>query len=321
MHGTRLIRFIRIARLIRFACAIAIVALCGNCTRSRPSNGQGSNARELEPTSKTAKPPDARPQHRIVSLSPSTTEALFALGAGPLVVGRSRYCNYPPAAQPLPIVGGYIDANLEAILGLHPTLVVAAHGPNAASLSERLKVHSIESFFRKTETFSEIDAMIHELGALIGEPQAAERVVASIHDDLRAIASRVAPLAPPRVLVVFGLEPLSVAGPTSFADEMVRRAGGINAVTEGGAYPTLGVERVLALNPDVVLNTASSGAHGGAALDAHTPGWSRVRAVQNHRVIALSDDAVLRPGPRIAEGTWLVAKAIHPELARANLRQ
>jgi iron complex transport system substrate-binding protein len=114
------------------------------------------------------------------------------------------------------------------------------------------------------------------------------------------------------VLLVFGLAPLSVAGPSGFADEMIRRAGGVNVVTEGGGYPTLGIERVITLDPDVIVNAAIAEAHGSERLGKDTPGWSHVRAVRDGHVVAVTDEALLRPGPRIGDGLATLARALHP---------
>ena len=99
------------------------------------------------------------------------------------------------------------------------------------------------------------------------------------------------------------------------ADEMLERAGGVNAVTEGDGYPTLGMERVISLDPDVVLNAAMAEAHGGERITADSPGWSSVRAVKTGHVVGLDDEAVLRPGPRVADGLRTVAHALHPGAA------
>ena len=117
----------------------------------------------------------------------------------------------------------------------------------------------------------------------------------------------------PRVLLVFGLEPIVAAGPKGFADEMLRRAGGANVVTKGGGYPTLGVEAVDALDPDVVVNAAIAEAHGAQRISKDRRGWSSVRAVREDDVISLTDESVFRPGPRVGDGLATLARALHPQ--------
>ncbi|CAN5836947.1 ABC transporter substrate-binding protein [soil metagenome] len=258
---------------------------------------------------------EAGAEARIVSLSPSTTEALFVIGAGPRVVGRSRYCDWPAEVTKLPQIGGYVDPSFEAILALRPDLVTGARGLAGAAMSERLEARGIKTYLPKTESFAEIDAMMLGLGERTGHAAEARAKVAALDAQVAAIEKAVASAPHPRVLLVFGLEPVSVAGPASFADEMIRRAGGTNVVSEGGGYPTLGLERVITLDPDVIVNAAIAEAHGNERIGKDTPGWSKVRAVTAGHVVGITDESVLRPGPRVGDGLTTLARAIHPGLA------
>lgn len=249
---------------------------------------------------------------RVVSLSPSTSETLYAIGAGDRLVGRSRYCDYPKEVLALPQVGGYTDPNLEAILALRPNLVIGARGPAGAGLSEQLEGHGIATYMPETETFAQIDAMVRGVGARTGHAEAAEALVGRMHAREDAVARAVASEKRPRVLLVFGLTPIVVAGPESFGAEMVSRAGGDNVVTSGGRYPVLGIEQVLASDPDVVLNAAIAEAHGAERIHVEAPGWGKLRAVREGRVVAITDESVLRPGPRVGEAVAVVARALHP---------
>jgi iron complex transport system substrate-binding protein len=192
--------------------------------------------------------------------------------------------------------------------------VVGARGPAGSAIADKLATRGITTFFPETESFAAIDAMILGMGERTGHSAAARANVDALHERIQTIERAAAALPKKRVLVVFGLEPLSVAGPSSFPDEMIRRAGGSNVITEGGAYPTLGVERVLALDPDVIVNAVMVEERASDRLRKDAPGWSRVRAVQEDHVSSITDEAVLRPGPRIADGLLLLARAIHPEL-------
>jgi iron complex transport system substrate-binding protein len=264
--------------------------------------------------SKRTAPAHDETAQRVVSLSPSTTEAVFAVGAGDKLVGRSRYCDFPPEAAALPQVGGYVDPNLEAILSLRPDLVVGARGPSGSAIADKLSARNIGTYFPEAESFAAIDAMILGVGERTGRASAAHGVVDSIHARIATVERATAALPKTRVLVVFGLEPLSVAGPTSFADEIVRRAGGENVVKDGGAYPTIGIEHTIALDPDVIVNAAMMEERAADRLRKDAPGWSKVRAVQTEHVATITSEALLRPGPRIGEGLAIFAEAIHPGL-------
>lgn len=252
---------------------------------------------------------------RIVSLSPSTTETVFVLGALASLVGRSRYCDWPADVTKLPEVGGYVDPNLEAIVALRPDLVVGARGPAGRRIDDTLRARGIATYFPKAESIADIETMIRGVGERIGRAPEAERVVAGIESRLSAIDAATKPLPHPRVLLLFGVLPIVAAGPASFGDEIVTRAGARNAVTAGGAYPSLDIEAVVGLDPDVIVDAAVAEEHGGQRIDESAGGWSRVRAVREHRVLPLSDESVLRPGPRVAEGVAVLARALHPGLA------
>ena len=259
------------------------------------------------------KPPPSAIAARVVSLSPSTTEAMFAIGAGKELVGRSRYCDYPPEALALPQVGGYVDPNLEAILALRPDLVVGARGPAGPKLADKVGSQGASTFFPPTESLAQIDDMLLGLGTRTGHKGDAERVVGALDAREAAVTRAVAALPKVRTLLVFDVSPIVAAGPGGFPDELVARAGGSNVVTQGGAYPSLGVEQVMALDPDVILDAASG--HGGERITLDSPGWREVGAVKRGRVVSLNDEAVLRPGPRIADGLVTIARALHPDAA------
>lgn len=251
---------------------------------------------------------------RIVSLSPSTTEALFAIDAGALVVGRSRFCDTPPEVTKLPIVGGYTDPNFEAIFGLSPTLVVGARGPAGPKLEERLRERKIDTFFPETESVATIESMLLGLGTRAGHAAEAEALVARSRARIAAVKAAVAGKPKPRVLMLFDVEPVVAAGPKSFPDELLALAGGANAVTEGAPYPVLGIERVLVLDPDIVLDTTVAMDRKTSRVQKDAPGWSKLRAVREARVIGVSDESVLRPGPRIADAVVTLAKLLHPDV-------
>ena len=239
---------------------------------------------------------------------------MFAIHAGDRLVGRSRYCDYPEQARALPEVGGYTDPNFEAILALHPDLVVGGRGPAGPQLEERLAAHGAKTFFPETETLAQIDSMVLGLGDRTDHASDARALVSAMHAREDQVAKAVAGLPKPKVLLVYGLTPTVTAGPGSFADEIISRAGGTNVVTAGGPYPVIGMEQVLALDPDVVLNAAMQESRSVALIAKDAPGWKSVRAIATDHVVALTDESVLRPGPRVGDAIAIVARAIHPGL-------
>ncbi|PKN36248.1 MAG: ABC transporter substrate-binding protein [Deltaproteobacteria bacterium HGW-Deltaproteobacteria-20] len=248
---------------------------------------------------------------RVVSITPNTTEAIFALGAGRRMVGRSRYCDYPPEAAKLPSVGGYVDPSLEAVLALRPDLVVGARGPIGRSLVDKLEVRGTVCYFPPTESVEEIFAMIVGLAEHLDVQPEGSRLVDSLRDRLQSIQKSVEGKTQPRTLLVFGQAPISVAGPGSFPAEMLALAGCKNAVDKGARYPTLGFETILGLDPDLVIDATMAGGRTAEPIDVQRAGWSSVRAVREGRIVRLDDDRILRPGPRLAEGVALLARHAH----------
>lgn len=276
------------------ALVVAVLAIGAN----------GACARKTEPATHVAR--------RIVSLGPSTTEALFAIGAGDAVVARSTFCDWPPEAIQLPAVGG-IEPDTEAILELSPDLVVGPSGQWSARLAGVMRERGIATWFpEEIQSLEGVDALLVELGARTAHANDAARVVARLEQRERAIEGAVAAEPKPRVLLVVGLSPVYVAGPKSFADDMLRRAGGTNVAAEGAAWLTPGFERLLELDPDVILDATVAERGGATHVTRDVAGWGGLRAVREGHVVPLSDTRVLRPGPRIAEGLAVLARALHP---------
>jgi iron complex transport system substrate-binding protein len=249
---------------------------------------------------------------RVVSISPSMTEAVFAVGAGDLLVGRSRFCDYPPEVARLPAVGGFSDPSLEAIVALRPTVVVSARGPAGTALAQALEARRIDVYAPETESIAQIEDTLVELGRRLGHDEGARAAVATVERARQAVAAAVASRPRVRAAFLFDVAPIFAAGPGSFAGELMREAGGDNVITAGGAYPTVDIERLLALDPEVILD-GSSDEHGPSrvTLKRDDPGWSKLRALREGKVRPLAASIVLRPGPRIGQGLVAVARALH----------
>ena len=197
------------------------------------------------------------------------------------------------------------------ILALTPDLVTGARGPAGARYADVLEGRGVHVYAPRTESLAEIHEMIHGLGERTGHADDARRVSEALARDVATVEERARASTRRTVLLVFGLRPIVVGGPGCFVDEMLSRAGGVNVVTEGGAYPTLGFERVLALDPHVVLDLAAVGSAGTERILAGDPVWKKLRAVREGRLRAVRDAAVLRPGPRVAQGMRSLFDAVH----------
>jgi iron complex transport system substrate-binding protein len=253
-------------------------------------------------------PSDAR---RIVSVAPSTTESLFVIGAGDRVVGRSRYCDWPGETAGLPIVAGGLSPDLEVILQLRPDLVVGTRSGTSSQLADQLEARGIATWFPNVESLASIGQVIVGLGDRTAHGDDARRVVAALDARLHTVAQAVAGEPRPRVLFVVGVSPVVAAGRASFVDELLRLAGATNVVDSGLAWPTLGFERIVELDPDIVIDS-SVGPERIPHITPQASGWSGVRAVRDGHVIVLDDQRVVRPGPRIAEGLDVLVRSLHP---------
>jgi iron complex transport system substrate-binding protein len=252
-----------------------------------------------------------RVARRVVSLTPSTTEMLFAIGAAGSLVGVSDADNYPPAARRLPKVGSYSGPDLERIVAARPDLVVAAYG-NPEDLSGQLRRRQIPVYVCNPSTVSGVMRNLVDLGSLTGQGLQARRLVRSMEARLKAVEQRVHGQPAVKTLVVIWDEPLTVAGGKSFIQDILRRAGGVNAAAAlSEAYPKLDPERLLVMDPEVVLFPVAPVGNSLDSLKSH-PGFRQTRAVRSGRVYALNPDWVVRPGPRVVQGVEAVARLLHP---------
>ena len=248
----------------------------------------------------------AAPPRRIVSLSPGTTEMLFALGLGRSVVGDTVYCDYPPAAKAIAKVGD-VNTNYEKVLALRPDLIVADAVANSRAVARLRQLRQPVMAVSPTSLLA-VETSLRQIGARTGTPRQAETVVAQMeHKAHLAAQIMTADKRPhPRVLVVVQTSPLWTAGVGTFLDDLVTRAGGINVGAAVHGYGTFSKEQVLAHPPDVILGDAAVQ----AAFRAD-PLLGRLAAVRAGRFYALPGDLTSRPGPRLADGLLLVAKALH----------
>ena len=247
-----------------------------------------------------------------MSLSPNTTEAMFAIGAGEALVGRSNQCDHPAEVAALPSIGDYATPNLEAIIALRPSLVIGEQGPIGPQIEKKLRAHGTDTFFPATDNLADITAMLRKLGGRVGHGQAAQRIAQRIDTQVARLQTWSHPRPNVKVVMVFDVSPIFVAGPGSFPDELIRIAGGQNLITRGGKWPTIDIEHLAHLNPTVIIDAMGVG-HAAASRVGRAPGWSALTAVKEGRVRPLTSSAALRPGPRIADGLIDIAHAVHGE--------
>ena len=253
--------------------------------------------------------PPARAVRRIVSLAPSSTEILYALGVGDRLVGVDQYSDWPPAAKKVPRVGSDLSPSVERILALAPDVVFIATSANARELPLELERLGIRVVISRVDKLDDLWRDIELSGDAVGAHDAATALVARLRARVAAVHARVAALPPPRALVVVWADPLTVVGGHSFVDDAIRAAGGNNIAGDSAQpYPQYSVERMLARAPEVIVVGSHAGGPALAPLTAH----ASLPAVRDGRVHAVDGDLLFRPGPRVVDGIELLARLFHP---------
>ncbi len=251
---------------------------------------------------------------RIVSLTPSVTETLFALGAGPRVVAVSDYCDYPPEVLALPKIGSFLTPSVEAIIGMRPDVVIGTPSPanhDAVAALERLGLRVVVV---DAERFGEVWPAMRTIAEAAGVPDAGERLVARMQSEMRAIRARLDGAPRRRVLMVVGQNPLVAVGHDSFLGDLVDAAGATNVAPGTTAWPRVSLEYVIAADPEVIIDASA-----GMANQQPTPPqewWAQypsLAAVREHRVHGFRSYKLLRPGPRLVSVFEDLARLIHPE--------
>jgi len=255
----------------------------------------------------------AKSPQRVVSLAPSITEILFALGLDEQIVGVTNFCNYPPAAESKPKIG-YTHPNLESLLALRPDMVAAPSEFLRAEALVKLDELKVPVFILKAKSLEDVLAHIHLLGRIFQRSSAADAVTGRMREHLARIGRQLEAMPDTRVLYVLSSQPLITVGPDSYIHQMIGLAHGINiAGAASGAYPRLNMEIVLDKDPEVLIFPGGSTETVPESEQQTWSRWTGLSAVQHRRLRVVSADALNRPGPRVVEGLEELARAIHPE--------
>ncbi len=256
---------------------------------------------------------------KIISLAPSNSEILFAVGAGDQVVGVTQYCNYPPeACQAKEVIGGFSpkSMSIEKILALEPDVVFSA-GSFHMPVIEALEKAGVPVVALDPQGFEGIYDDILLVGQITDHAEEAEALVADMKARVAAVTAAVADIpAEERLKVFYEVwdEPLMTAGPDTFIGQMIELAGGVNIFGDmEEQYPQVSAEVVIERNPDVILGPDS---HADALTPekiAARPGWENIKAVQTGRIYTVNGDIVSRAGPRVVDALETIAQLLYPE--------
>jgi iron complex transport system substrate-binding protein len=261
-----------------------------------------------------------QPAQRIVSLAPSNTEILYAIGAGSQVVGRDEFSNYPEAATSLPVVGGSFGGyNEEAIVNLQPDLVLAAEINTPEQVASLEALGLTVYYLSNPTTLEEMYANLMTLAGLTGHEAETQVLVESLKARVETVLEKAAAVEekPTVFYELDGTDPSApyTAGPGTFLDTLINLAGGTNAASGLGApWGQLSSEELVVQDPDIILLGDAAYGVTVESVAART-GWDSLSAIQNGKVFAFNDDLVSRPGPRLVDGLEMLFALLHPELA------
>ena len=263
---------------------------------------------------------DAKGIERIVSLAPSNTEILFALGLGDKVVGVTSYCNYPSDAIKKDKIGGYSTVDIEKVVSLKPDLVLAAYG-NGEETVERLKKLGLNVVVVSSKPEKSIEDTLDEIryvGKITGRDKDAESLCEEMKKRIKEITDKTKNADKVRVAHICWHEPLYVAGSETLQSDLIEKAGGENVFSDVEGWHLVGIEDLIIKNPDVIIVSSGTGMGGEKNVTydyiLKENRLKDINAVRNDRVYLIDADTVSRSGPRIVDALEEVARVLHPEL-------
>lgn len=255
---------------------------------------------------------------RIVSLVPSSTEIVFALGVGDLLVGVTEYCDYPPEATRLPRVGGFSanTVSIETIIGMEPDVVLATGKLHQLLIAE-LERLNIPVVALEPQWYDDVCENILLLGRVTGKDQRAAEIATAMRAKADEVRKQAATIPQDQRVTVFyqvWQDPLMAATSHSFIGEMIEMAGGRNIFADlEQRSPQVSEEAVLARDPQVILAPSVADREEIVQRMKQRSGWDRIAALRHDRVHLVPNDMVSRPAPRLVEGLQAIAHAIYPE--------
>jgi iron complex transport system substrate-binding protein len=273
----------------------------------------GSEARLVKDQSgrEVLVPDDLR---RVVSLAPSITEIVFALGEGGRLKGVTQHCDFPVEAQSLPRVGSYVHPDLERIVALGPDLCIATRDGNPRGLVEKLEALKIPVYVVNPRNLNTVMDTILEIGSLLNAGQRAQDLANDMRARIERVKSCVAKAGQcPRVFFQIGIVPIVSVGTNTFIHELITTAGGRNLAEGPTPYPRFSREQALALEPEVIIITSMTRGQVLEPVREEWNQWVSIPAVRSQRIFVVESNLFDRPTPRLVEGLEILARLIHPE--------
>ncbi len=254
------------------------------------------------------------PPKRIVSLAPNITEILFSLGLDGEIVGVSIHCNFPEKARSKARVGSYISLDFEKITSLKPDLVIATGAGNTRDMVERLGKLGFPSYVIYPKNFNDILKSILHIGEVVNREKEARGITEGMRRRSQRVIELTRDLSRPKVFIQISDAPIVTVGKGSFADDLIRLAGGENiAGKEKEVYPRFGMEEILKRSPEVIVISSMNPKGDYQKILQEWNRWETFPAVKNGRIHLIDSDLLDRPSPRIIDGLEELARVLHPE--------
>ncbi|MCF8094653.1 MAG: cobalamin-binding protein [Desulfobacteraceae bacterium] len=258
---------------------------------------------------------------RVISLAPSITEIVFAVGRGDRLVAATMYSNYPGAAKQVTSVGSYVNLDIEKIVSLDPDLCIAIKDGNPISVIRRLEELDIPVYAVDPRDLDSVMASLEDIGSLLGADKQAGKVIANMKERMADVQERISKISHrPRVFFQIGVSPIVSAGSDTFIHELIRRAGGKNLAGGQAGYPRFSTEEVLAISPEIIIVTSMNRQDAFNRVFEKWKQWKDLPAAANDRIYLVDSDLVDRPSPRLVKGLEKLARLIHPELFNKDER-
>lgn len=282
-------------------------------TCSKPNNNKSDSQIDVHQTIDEAGRTITVPNTvtRFISLAPSLTEIVYAIGAGEGMVGRTSYCTYPAEAQKVEAVGDTLKPSIERIIALRPQIVFVSTASQLEAFTSELESHHIAVYVTDSHDLEGVFHSIERIAAVLGKRPQADELLEQLRARVSSVAEKVKSQPPVRVFYQVSDEPLYTIGRDAFITDLIKRAGGVSVTAEvPGAWPKYSAESALAANPEAII--LPTGGSMGDANSTVASALKRSPAVANGRVYKINDDHLSRPGPRSVDGLEDLARALHP---------
>jgi len=255
------------------------------------------------------------PAKRIISLAPSITEILFALGLDEEVAAITNFCDYPEAVLNKPRIGGFVNPDIEKIVSLRPDLIIGIRDGNRIDTVHRLNDSGFPVYLIDPKGFDGVMRTIKNIGDVVGREKESKRMIKEMVNKRENITTLTQSLSKPKVFFQLGDAPMVTVGKGTLADDLIRLAGGRSiSENESVSYPVYSIETVLLKAPEIIIMTSMDSRKNSPHLVKKWESWKSIPAVRMNMIYVIDSNLVDRPTPRIVEGLEALVRIIHPEI-------